>query len=169
MNIEQALIDEHSKIQTLRIIEYIGSNQKRFDQLMHVFLNSDYRLCQRAAWTLTHFPEVSFKLFAKHHKALIGMLERTDVHDAIYRNIFRLYVDLAIPEDYEGQLYDRALKFATQLKYPVAIRANAIHVAGNIASKYKDLQTEVILILEELELENSAAMKGRCKRVRKLF
>lgn len=169
MNIEQALINEHSKAQTMRIINYIGTHQKRFDELIQIFLKSDYRICQRAAWTLTHFPVDSLKLFDKHHEALISMLDRTDVHDAIYRNVFRLYVDLVVPEDYEGLIYDRALKFATIPKYPVAIRANAIHVAANVASNYPELKEEIFLVLEELELETSAAMKGRCKRIRKIL
>jgi len=169
VNIEQALNDEHSKAQTMRIINYIGTNQKRFDELIQIFLKSDYRICQRAAWTLTHFHDESLKLFDKHHEALISMLDRTDVHDAIYRNVFRLYVDLVIPEDYEGLIYDRALKFATILKYPVAIRANAIHVAANVAFNYPELKEEIFFVLEELELETSAAMKGRCKRIRKML
>ena len=169
MNIEQALIDEHSKAQTMRIIDYIGKNQKRFDELIRIFLESDYRICQRAAWTLTHFPETSFNLFEKHHEALISMLNRTDVHDAIYRNIFRVYVDLTIPEDFEGLIYDCALKFAAIPKYAIAIRANAIHVAAKIACNYTELQQEILLVLEELEQEPSAAMKGRCKLVRKML
>jgi len=50
MDIKTALLEEHSKAQTLRIVKYIGTDQKRFDTLMELFYKEEYRVVQRAAW-----------------------------------------------------------------------------------------------------------------------
>ena len=38
MDIKAALLEEHSKAQALRIVKYIGTDQKRFDTLMNLSL-----------------------------------------------------------------------------------------------------------------------------------
>ena len=50
MNLREALLKEHSKKQMLKIVKYIGNDQQRFDELMKLFLESEYRITQRAAW-----------------------------------------------------------------------------------------------------------------------
>ena len=48
MNLREALLKEHSKVQTMRIVEYVGDDKERFAQLMDLFLNDVYRVSQRA-------------------------------------------------------------------------------------------------------------------------
>ena len=49
MNIRDEILREHSKAQCLRIAQYIGEDKQRFDELMYLFLNDEYRVCQRVA------------------------------------------------------------------------------------------------------------------------
>ena len=57
MDIRQALTAEHSKRQTIAIVEFIGDDARRFAELMKIFFAGEYRLTQRAAWTLNSCAE----------------------------------------------------------------------------------------------------------------
>ena len=50
MDIREALLAEHSKGQTTKIVRYIDGDPVRFAELMKLFLGDTYRLSQRAAW-----------------------------------------------------------------------------------------------------------------------
>ena len=66
MDIKAALLEEHSKAQALRIVKYIGTDQKRFDTLMNLFYKEEYRVVQRAAWVVSHCAEKYIFLFNNH-------------------------------------------------------------------------------------------------------
>ena len=53
MNIREEILREHSKAQSLRKAHYIGEDKQRFEELMYLFLNDEYRVCQRAAWVVS--------------------------------------------------------------------------------------------------------------------
>ncbi len=42
MNIREALEAEHSKRQTMAIVEYVGSDAGRFRELMDIFLSGEF-------------------------------------------------------------------------------------------------------------------------------
>ena len=54
MNIRKALLQEHSKPQTMRIVKYIGTNKDHFKELINLFLNEEYRITQRASWAVNY-------------------------------------------------------------------------------------------------------------------
>ncbi len=54
MNLREEILKEHSKAPCNKIVQWIGSNQKRFDDLFELFLNDEYRVTQRAAWPLSY-------------------------------------------------------------------------------------------------------------------
>ena len=53
MNIREVIASEHSKQNTLAIVEYIGDDPERFDELMSIFFEGVYRSTQRAAWPMS--------------------------------------------------------------------------------------------------------------------
>ena len=57
MDIRQSLLLEHSKPQTMKIVEFIGADEKHFAELMKIFFAGEYRLTQRAAWPLNYCAE----------------------------------------------------------------------------------------------------------------
>ena len=99
MNIREALRAEHSKRQTMAIVEHIGSDPKRFAELMSIFFEGEYRLTQRAAWPMNHCTERQPQLISPYLSRLVNQLERDDVHDAVKRNALRLmqFVECAKP------------------------------------------------------------------------
>jgi hypothetical protein len=55
MNLRQEILREHSKKQADKIVKWVGASQDRFDELVRLFLNSEYRVVQRAAKHYTFF------------------------------------------------------------------------------------------------------------------
>jgi hypothetical protein len=50
MKLRETILKEHSKANCIRIVKWVGDDQKRFDELFSLFLNDEYRVVQRAAW-----------------------------------------------------------------------------------------------------------------------
>lgn len=53
MILKEAILNEHSKAQCARIVNWVGKSQARFDELFNLFLNDEYRVVQRAGWSVS--------------------------------------------------------------------------------------------------------------------
>jgi hypothetical protein len=150
MDIEQALISEHSKRQTMNIVKFVGDDKTRFKELLHLFLNGEYRITQRAAWSLSLVSEQHPALIRPHLSKLIKKLNEPGLHPAIPRNILRIFQEIEIPEKLQGRLVDLCFKFITDAAQPVAVKAFSITVAARICGNYPELKKELLMVLEEL-------------------
>ena len=69
MDLESALREERSKAQCNKIVAYIGSDKKKFAELMKIFFEGEYRVTQRAAWPMSYcvrkHPELITPYFQK--------------------------------------------------------------------------------------------------------
>jgi hypothetical protein len=164
MNIQDRLRAEHSKTLTMVIVKYIGDDKKKFKELMDVFLNSEYRISQRAAWPMSYVTIEYPVLIKPYFGKLLKKLEEPGAHPAIPRNILRIFQQIEIPETYRGKLVDLCFRFIMNQTLPVAIRAFAITTAANICRHYPELKSELLLILKELSvMPQQPAIKARIK------
>jgi hypothetical protein len=165
MNIRDALLAEHSKRQTARIVKYIGADKDRFAELMQVFFAGPYRVTQRAAWPMNYCAQRHPELIAPYLGQLLSFAERDDVHDAVRRNVMRLlqYVDL--PERLKGRVYSMCLDLIGDISQPVAVKAFAITTARRIAESEPALMKELALIVREQLPHNSIAFAKRAREV----
>jgi hypothetical protein len=72
MKLRETILKEHSKANCMRITNWIGSNQQRFDELFNLFLNDEYRVIQSAAWPLSYSVIQHPALIKKHFAKLIS-------------------------------------------------------------------------------------------------
>lgn len=151
MDIEKRLAAEHSKTLTLAIVKYIDDDKKRFKILMNLFLSSDYRITQRAAWPLSYVVIEHPKLVVPYLAKLIKKLDEPGNHPAIARNILRIFQEIDIPEKFEGALVESCFRFLVSAESPIAIKAFAITVASRICKKYPELKNELGLHLEHMK------------------
>ena len=165
MDIRQALMDEHSKRQTMAIVEFIGEDSKRFDELMKVFFAGEYRLTQRAAWPMNYCAERHSNLIQPYLPKLLDCLEREDMHDAIRRNVLRLLQYVDIPKRLAGRIYDHSLGFLDDPDQPIAVRVFAMSVAARIANSEPGLMNELRLIIRKHLPHSTAAFRARAKQV----
>jgi hypothetical protein len=168
MDIVKALLTEHSKRQTTRIVNYIGANQDRFEILVTAFLSGPYRLTQRAAWPLSCCVQAHPYLIKPHLKKVLAMLERNDTHDAVRRNILRFLQDIEIPRKFYGTITEQCFSFLDP-KEPIAVRVFAMTVLCNIARQEPDLKKELRIIIEDQLPYASAGFISRAKKVLKVL
>ena len=165
MDIRQALMTEHSKQQTMAIVEYIGEDPKRFAELMKVFFAGDYRLTQRAAWPMNYCAELHPKLILPYLPKLLDCLEREDMHDAVRRNVVRLLQYIEIPKRLTGRVYAHCVDLLDDADQPAAVRAFAMTVATRIAKSEPDLMNELRLIVSKHLPHATAAFRVRAREI----
>jgi hypothetical protein len=165
MDIRQALMAEHSKRQTMAIVEFIGDDARRFAELMKLIFAGEYRLTQRAAWSMNYCAERRPELIRPYLPKLIDCLKRDDLHDAVKRNVLRLLQHVEIPQRLAGKAYSHCVDLIDNPYEPVAVRAFALTVAARIAKSEPDLMNELRLIVRKHLPHTSVAFHKRAREV----
>jgi len=167
-HIKELLEAEHSKVQTLRIVDYIGNDIQRFKALMQLFFSDDWWMNQRAAWPMPMVVKKTPLLIYPYLNQLINNLENPS-HNAVVRNTVRLLQDINIPEEFQGQVVNICMKLIADPKEPTANKIFSMSVVYNISKKWPDLQNELRLLIEsQLECE-SPGFKSRGRKILKEF
>lgn len=169
MDIRTALLKEHSKRQCDSIVSCIGADQKRFDTLVNIFLNEEYRLVQRAAWPLSYCVIAHPHLIKKHLKKIVQNLKKTGIHNAVKRNTIRLLQEVEIPASLHGAVMDICFQYLADPKEMVAVKAFSLTVLGNFAKQYPEIIPELKLIIEDRLPHETAAFKVRAGKLLKKF
>lgn len=90
---------------------------------MQCFLCNEYRIAQRAAWSVSWAAQKNPALIQPYIKDLIAQLPRKDVHNAVIRNSVRVLQKIEIPESLHGELMNNCFAFIESPLTPVAIKA----------------------------------------------
>lgn len=157
-----------SKDNAKLIVEAIKQKPSKLKELMELFFDKEMRVCQRAAWPLGMIGSKNPELLIPYLPQLIENLKKPH-HDAVIRNTFRIWEEMDIPEDYEGQVYDICFEKFTDVKQAIAIRVFAMTVCANIALKYPELIDEIKPVIEEYYPHGSAGFQSRSKKILKKF
>lgn len=165
MDIRTALLAEHSKAQTMKIVEYVGGDADRFAALMRLFLGDTYRLSQRAAWAVNYCAEERPELMRPYFGKLVAQLERDDVHVAVRRNVVRMLQFIDIPKRYRGRVFDACYNLVDDPHQPVAVRVFALTAAARIARDSPELLDELRLVAAKYPQGATAGFRNRCLRV----
>jgi hypothetical protein len=165
LNIRDEILKEHSKTQALKIAGYACSSKKNFKELMQCFLANEYRLAQRAAWSVSWAAQKKPEMIAPYIKDLVAQLERKDVHPAVIRNSVRLFEQLDIPETFHGEVMNACFGFIENPATPVAIKAFSLTTLFNLSKQYPEIKSELKLIIEERWDTETAAFRSRGKKI----
>ena len=165
MDIRAALLAEHSKRQTARIVDYIGDDPARFKDLMENFLGDTYRVSQRAAWAVSNCIELHPELVKPYYRRLLSQLERDDSHVAVRRNVVRLLQFVDVPARYRGRVFDVCYELFADAMQPVAVRVFSMTVAANIANGNPELLDELRLVAKEHPEAATPGFRSRARRV----
>lgn len=149
MDISEELKKGHTKNQTMRVVRYIGSDAKKFAELMEIFFKGEYRMRQRAAWPVSYCVKDHPKLIEPYLNKCINELPRKDAHSAIKRNVVRLLQYVEIPRRQAGKIYSHCLDLIDDIKEPIAVRVFAITVATKIAKTEPALTRELQLVIKK--------------------
>lgn len=167
MNIREALLAEHSKHQTDKIVSYIGNDADRFAELMSVFFAGPYRVTQRAAWSMGNCVEQYPELVKPYLGKLISLLERSDGHDAIRRNVARLLQFIDIPPRFRVRIFDVCYRLVDDPHQPIAVRVFAMSAAAKTSEGHPELNRELALVIGKYLESASPGFKARARKVLK--
>ncbi len=167
MNIKKELLREHSKAHCIKIASYIGHDVKRFDELVQLMLQDEYRLAQRASHTL-QFCTDSHPAFILPYTARFITLLNEDPIDAVKRCITRAWEKVTFPEAFQGEVAQIAFDFLQNPRESIAVRAYCIIILFNLTQSFPELETELRLVLEDVVAhETSPALLNRSRKVLK--
>src|SRR5579871_272005 len=164
MDILKALSREHSKIQTDRIVAYVGADKGRFAGLIGLFFKGEYRITQRAAWPLSYCVRAHPELIGPYFKPLLDKLKQKDIPVAVTRNTVRLLQDVAIPKRYQGRVMNTCFEFLQSPETPIAVKAFSLTILSTLSKDYPDITCELRLLIEEQWEYMTPAIRSRSKK-----
>ncbi|PZF72081.1 hypothetical protein [Taibaiella soli] len=166
MDLRTAILEEHSKEQSTLIANYIGSNKRRFEKLIELFLEDEYRVVQRVAWVISLVAEKYPKLIEPYLSLFAERMQEPELPVAVRRNVVRMLQHVPIPESLEGPVMFACFEFLADPKETVAVRCFSMTVLGNLACKYPEIRQELVSIIEDqLEQGATAGFRARARMV----
>jgi hypothetical protein len=165
INIREEILQEHSKAQALKVANYACSSAARFRQLMDCFMDPDYRLSQRAAWSMSWAARQHPAMVLPYLPAIVQQMQRPDVPDAVKRNAVRILEAIDIPEELHGEVMNACFSFIEDPATAVAIKAFSLTTLFNLSKKYPDIRSEIKIIIEANWENESAAFKSRGRKI----
>lgn len=158
----------HNKTLRDEIVSYVGNSKTRMKELMSYFFHEEWRYNQRSAWALGEIGSQKPKLIYPYLEKMLANLDNAS-HNAVVRNTVKVISELDIPEELEGEIFDRCMNYLEDTKTAVAIRCYSVNILEVIAAKYPELQEDLVAVVRD-HLENgTAGLKYRCRRVIKRF
>lgn len=164
MNLRETILAEHSKATCNKIVKWIGHSQKRFDELFYLFLNSEYRINQRAAWPLSYCVIDHPEFISRHFSKLVKNLHKPGIHDSIKRNTMRLLQHVEIPKRFHGEIMDLCFQYISSTREAVAVKAFSLSILQNLSAFYPDIKNEIKMVIEERWPHETAAFRTRAKK-----
>jgi hypothetical protein len=142
------------------VANYIGSDQKRFDELISLMCNGADPLPQRSAWAMSVITDKEPGLMKLHESGLIDAMD-TFKHTAMHRCVLRYLASVKISENNWGKLLDICYKYLIDNKMPPAIKVHAMQIIYNISEFEPDLKEELRLTIESIYDDGVPAIKSR--------
>jgi hypothetical protein len=167
MDLKKEILKGHNKVQTNKIVRYVGNDPEKFADLVNVFLAGPYRVTQRAAWPLSYCVENHPEIILPHIKKILDNLKKPEIHDAVKRNTVRLLQFIDIPKRFHGQITELCFHYLTNIKEPVAIRVFAMTVLAHICESHPELKSELRIVIEDNLAYASPAFTSRSRKVLK--
>lgn len=167
MNLREAILAEHSKAQTNKIINWVGDSQKRFDELFSLFLHDENRVVQRAGWPLSYIAIAYPKLIVKHFSELLKNLHKSRLHSAVKRNTVRMLQEITIPQRFHGDVMNLCFDYISSPDEAVAVKAFSLTILQNLSKQYPDIKQELKTIIENRWDFETAAFHSRARKILK--
>jgi hypothetical protein len=167
MNLVDELRKRHSKTIKDRIVRYIGSDAKRFNELVKIFVGNDDLLTRWAGWPLSDVVRKHPAMIAPHLKQVLKLVDRPKAHEAVKRDVMRLLQFIDIPGKLAGLAFDKAFTLFSDSGEAIAVRVFAMQVMADVAMKEPGLKNEVILAIEADLPYGSPAYRSRARRLLK--
>jgi hypothetical protein len=165
MDLRNEILKEHSKEHAMKIANYACSSKNNFKALMQCFMSDEYRLAQRAAWSVSWAARKKPEMIMPFIKDLVAVLKKKNVHNAVIRNSIRVLEAIDIPEKFHDDVMNVCFQFIETPATPIAIKAFSLTTLFNLSKTYPEIKLELKLIIEERRDTETAAFKSRGRKI----
>ena len=166
-NLREELLKEASKKQCVKIVQWVGNSQERFNELFQLFLSTESRVVQRAAWPASYCVEAYPELIKPHFGQLFKKLSEENMVTGIKRNSMRLLQYVKVPKKYHGSLMDICFKYLASPTETVAVKVFSLYVLAILAKTYPDIWPEIKILIEDQLPHQTPAFKSSAKKILK--
>lgn len=167
MNLEEEILKEHSKRNTVRLARWIGTDRRRFGELMGLFLKGEYRVTQRSAWIISQCADAHPGLILPYLDRMLDRMMEPGVHVAVKRNVVRLLQKIDIPRKLTGKVATICFDLLAAQQETVAVRCFSMTVLATIAQQEPDLKNEIRLMIEQQMPWGTAGIRARGRKILK--
>jgi hypothetical protein len=161
MDMAKQLLKEQSKANCRLIVNYVGTNKNRFEELISIYLAGPYRLTQRAAWPISYCVEAHPQLVKPHLKKIIKFAGQPSANVAVKRNTMRLLQFIDIPKPLHEQVAKLGFQFLADKKETVAVQVFAMTVLYNLSKEIPEFKNELKILIEDQLPYAKPAFKSR--------
>jgi hypothetical protein len=165
MNLEKAILTEHSKSHCDKIVRYVGKDKKRFAELMRLFFDGEYRVNQRASWPLSNIVRKNPDIVRPYMSRIISNMDKKGIHSAVLRNTVRLLQDIEIPGRLRGRLMNKCFELISSEDIPVAVKVFSMTILYNLSIEYPEIIPELRLLLEDRWEKETVAFRSRAGKI----
>ncbi len=166
-DLENEILRENSRRQVESIARWVGHDKSRFKDLMTLFLRGDYRVTQRAAWSVSacalRYPGFIAPWLAK----MVARMQEPWVHVAVPRNVLRIFESVRIPKAMQGKIVTICFDYLFDPSSPIALQAYSMTILLNVAQEEPDLKNELRAAIERLLPTGSPGVNARARKVLK--
>jgi hypothetical protein len=167
MKLSEEILKEHSKPHALKIAAYASSSPEKFKELMKCFMSDEYRLAQRAAWSVSWAAKKKPEMVKPYIRTLVAALEKKGVHDAVIRNSLRVLEEVEIPKAFHGRVMNTCFGFVENPNAAVAFKAFSLAILGKLMKFYPEIKQELKLVIEDNWDNETPAFRSRGRRILK--
>lgn len=166
-SIAEQLVETSRRVADM-VVDYIGSNQERFDEAMDLAYKDEKTISMRAIWVVGIAVEKHPQLIQPHIKKLVKILPEIKI-DAVKRIALKMLGTTPYPIDEMlfGELADIAFNFAGDPNQTIATRAFSIDILMQVSQKYPEINPELIAVLETVLPDGSNGLKNKCAKALK--
>lgn len=166
MDLREDIRKNRSKEHMQRMAAWVGTDADRFAAFMHIFLNDEPKMTERAAWLFSTITDKNRQLALPYLRAVYNRMMQPEMHVAVKRAVLGCLQHVPIPEELEADLMNTTFDWLADPKETVAVRCHSMTILHNLSKRYPELRQELIAIIEdELEHQPTPGFVSRAKQV----
>ncbi len=165
MDMAKSLYNEHSKKNTLVLVNYIGKNKNRYSEMWSFLSSEDPILIQRSSWVVyTHFEHFPLMFLSYRNKAIKHL--GNDRHQAVQRALLKpLFLSPLVKDP--GELVDKCFNLLNDPRITVAPKMWSMKIIDKVAQKETDLYPELKLSIEKILPNATSGLKNAAHKILK--
>lgn len=150
----------------LKIVRFVGDDQKKFDELISFCFGKDERLAQVASYPVCTCIERYPELINKHFKKVLSLLKKP-VHNALIRHFTRMMQFIEIPKQYHAETISVCFDLLNKKDQFVAAKVFSMTQLARFCEIYPELKEELKASLESQISFETAAFLSRGRKILK--